>query len=102
MATKKGGGSTRNGRDTAIPKHRGIKRFGGELVKAGHIIVRQCGTKFHPGTFVGKGRDGTLYALIAGYVKFHLAGKQQKRCVSIVPYTDSIDATDTTTSGTKN
>jgi large subunit ribosomal protein L27 len=69
MAHKKGGGSSRNGRDSR-PKMRGVKRYDGELVQAGTIIVRQCGTKFHPGNNVGMGRDFTLYAEIDGYVKF--------------------------------
>lgn len=69
MATKKAGGSTRNGRDSK-PKYLGIKRFGGQLVKAGEIIIRQRGTKFHPGTNVGLGKDFTIFAKMAGFVKF--------------------------------
>jgi large subunit ribosomal protein L27 len=69
MAHKKGQGSTRNGRDSN-PQHRGVKRYGGESVTAGCIIVRQCGTKFHPGHNVGQGRDYTLYALKDGIVRF--------------------------------
>jgi large subunit ribosomal protein L27 len=70
MAHKKGGGSSRNGRDS--PGQRlGIKRFGGQLVKAGEILVRQRGTKFHPGLNVGKGKDDTLFATIEGTVVFH-------------------------------
>ena len=69
MSTKKGGGSTRNGRDTA-GKRLGIKRFGGESVRAGNIIARKRGTKFHPGENVGIGRDHTLFALIDGTVEF--------------------------------
>ena len=69
MATKKAGGSTRNGRDSN-PKMLGVKRFGGTLVKAGNILIRQRGTKFRAGEYVGMGRDHTLYALIAGLVKF--------------------------------
>lgn len=82
MAHKKAGGSTRNGRDSN-PKYLGIKRYGGQIVKAGEIILRQRGTKFHPGTHVGVGTDYTLYALRAGKVVFGYKGKQHKRCVSI-------------------
>ena len=69
MAHKKGQGASRNGRDSN-PQHRGIKRYGGELVTAGTIIVRQCGTKFKPGFNVGIGRDDTLFALTDGRVRF--------------------------------
>jgi len=69
MAHKKGGGSSRNGRDSH-GQRRGIKKFGGEFVTAGNIIVRQCGTKYHPGENVGLGRDYTIFALIDGKVKF--------------------------------
>ncbi|HCN19030.1 MAG: 50S ribosomal protein L27 [Planctomycetes bacterium RIFCSPHIGHO2_02_FULL_50_42] len=69
MAHKKGQGSTRNGRDSN-PKYRGVKRYGGEYVTAGSIIVRQCGTKFHPGQNVGRGRDDTLFAKTSGVVRF--------------------------------
>jgi large subunit ribosomal protein L27 len=69
MAHKKGQGSSRNGRDSN-PQYRGIKRYGGEAVKAGSILVRQCGTKFHPGLNVGRGRDDTLFAKAAGTVRF--------------------------------
>jgi large subunit ribosomal protein L27 len=69
MAHKKGQGSTRNGRDSN-PQHRGVKRFGGQRVTPGTILVRQCGTKFHAGTNVGCGRDSTLFALAVGRVKF--------------------------------
>ena len=82
MAQKKGGGSTRNGRDSN-PKMLGVKAFGGELVGAGAIIVRQRGTKFHPGMYVGLGRDHTLYALKSGKVKFEVKGPLRKRSVSI-------------------
>ncbi len=81
MATKKGGGSTRNGRDSN-PQYLGVKTYGGELVKAGSIIVRQRGTKFFPGFNVGLGRDHTLYARIAGVVKFE-GGARPK--VSVYP-----------------
>ena len=70
MAHKKGQGSSSNGRDSNAQR-RGVKAFGGELVKAGSIIVRQCGTKFHPGKHVGMGNDYTLFALKPGRVKFH-------------------------------
>lgn len=69
MAHKKGQGSTKNGRDS-ISKRLGVKEYGGETVKAGHIIVRQRGTKFHPGENVGRGKDDTLFAKSAGTVKF--------------------------------
>jgi len=69
MAHKKGGGSSRNGRDSQ-PKRLGVKRFAGEVVRAGTIIVRQRGTRIHPGSNVGLGRDHTLFALIDGVVKF--------------------------------
>lgn len=84
MAHKKAGGSTRNGR-TSRPKYLGIKRFGGQVVNAGEIIVRQRGTQFHPGRHVGIGKDHTLYALIAGKVVFGHKGAMNKRCVSIEP-----------------
>ena len=70
MAHKKGQGSTRNGRDSN-PQFRGVKRYGGEAVRAGTIIVRQCGTKFHAGRNVGQGSDYTLYSRIDGLVKFN-------------------------------
>ncbi|MCK5835383.1 MAG: 50S ribosomal protein L27 [Lentisphaeria bacterium] len=79
MAHKKGQGSTRNGRDSN-PKMRGVKKYGGEYVSAGSIIVRQCGNKFHPGKNVGQGRDFTLYALTDGVVEF----RKSQRKVSIV------------------
>lgn len=83
MAHKKGGGSTKNGRDS-ISKRLGVKKFGGEFVKAGNIIIRQRGTKVHPGKNVGIGRDHTLYALIDGKVKFeHINRLKQK--VSVYP-----------------
>ena len=69
MAHKKAGGSTRNGRDSN-PKYRGVKMYGGQVAKAGSIIVRQCGTKFHPGFNVGMGKDFTLFALVPGVVEF--------------------------------
>ena len=78
MAHKKGVGSSRNGRDSK-PKYLGIKRFSGQIVNAGTIIVRQRGTRVHPGTNVGRGRDDTLFALITGIVKFEPFGKNKKR-----------------------
>ena len=81
MAHKKGQGSSRNGRDSN-PQYLGVKRFGGEKVIAGNIIVRQRGTKFHPGANVKRGNDDTLFALIDGVVKFE--GAKTKR-VSVIP-----------------
>lgn len=78
MSHKKGQGSTRNGRDSNA-KRRGVKRFDGETVRAGNIIVRQCGTHFHPGANVGLGRDYTLFALKDGQVKFENFGRNRKR-----------------------
>jgi len=86
MAHKKAGGSTRNGRDSK-PKYLGVKRYGGQLVKAGEIIVRQRGTKYHAGMHVGLGRDHTLFALVAGRVKFGIKGPMSKQFVTIVPET---------------
>jgi large subunit ribosomal protein L27 len=82
MAQKKGGGSTRNGRDSK-PKMLGVKKFGGELVSGGAIIVRQRGTKFHPGTNVGIGTDHTLFALTEGHVSFATKGALNKHTVSV-------------------
>jgi large subunit ribosomal protein L27 len=76
MAHKKGGGSTKNGRDSN-PKYRGLKRAGGQTVRAGNILVRQVGTKFHPGKNVGMGRDYTLFALCDGVMCF--SGKKKKK-----------------------
>ncbi len=83
MAHKKGGGSSRNGRDSNSQR-RGVKRFSGEKVTAGSIIVRQRGTKFHPGNNVGLGSDYTIYAKMDGYVKFEHVTKQKKQ-VSVYP-----------------
>ena len=83
MAHKKGGGSSKNGRDS-LPKMRGVKKFGGEHIKAGGIIVRQVGTVIHGGTNVGVGRDHTLFALVEGVVKFERKGKTRRK-VSVVP-----------------
>ena len=85
MAHKKGASSTRNGRDSNAQRL-GVKRFGGQVVKAGEIIVRQRGTHFHPGDNVGRGGDDTLFALIAGAVKFGTV--RGRRAVSIVPGPD--------------
>ena len=82
MAHKKAGGSTKNGRDSN-PKMRGVKRFGGQIVKCGEILVRQVGTVFHPGRNVGLGRDFTLYALVPGRVLFEQYDRKRKQ-VSIV------------------
>ena len=84
MAQKKGGGSTRNGRDSK-PKMLGVKSYGGELISAGAIIVRQRGTKFHPGTNVGIGKDHTLFAKMTGAVQFTVKGAAKRKTVSIVP-----------------
>ena len=82
MAHKKAGGSTRNGRDSES-KRLGVKRFGGESVLAGNIIVRQRGTKFHAGNNVGIGKDHTLFALTEGKVKFEVKGPKNRKLVSI-------------------
>ncbi|MEP6690969.1 MAG: 50S ribosomal protein L27 [Gemmatimonadaceae bacterium] len=76
MAHKKGVGSTRNGRDSN-PQYRGVKKYGGESVRAGNIIIRQCGTVYHPGRNVGLGNDFTIYALIDGVVKFEHKSKKR-------------------------
>ena len=83
MAHKKAGGSTRNGRDSES-KRLGVKLFGGQSVSAGNIIVRQRGTKFHPGKNVGLGRDHTLFAKSAGRVKFEKKGIKNRQYVSVV------------------
>jgi len=82
MAQKKAGGSTRNGRDSN-PKYLGVKRFGGQNVSAGEILVRQRGTRFHAGPNVGVGRDHTLFALVTGLVKFQRKGLKNRQYVSI-------------------
>ena len=84
MAQKKGGGSTRNGRDSQ-PKMLGVKKFGGEAINAGSIIVRQRGTKFHPGANVGIGKDHTLFALVDGHVSFAIKGALNKQTVNVTP-----------------
>ncbi len=80
MAHKKGQGSSRNGRDSN-PQRRGVKRFGGQTVRAGNILVRQVGTKFHAGSNVGQGKDYTLFALIDGVVQFDRDGRR----INVVP-----------------
>jgi len=82
MAQKKGGGSTRNGRDSQ-PKMLGVKRYGGETVSAGSIIVRQRGTKFHAGENVGMGRDHTLFALVDGEVSYSVKGPRNRQTVTV-------------------
>ena len=84
MAHKKAAGSTRNGRDSES-KRLGVKRFGGEIVKAGNIIMRQRGTQVHPGVNVGCGKDYTLFATKDGQVKFETKGPKKRKFVSIVP-----------------
>ncbi len=87
MAHKKAGGSSRNGRESQS-KRLGVKRYGGQLVPAGNIIVRQRGTEYHPGENVGIGKDHTLFALVEGRVQFAIKGAQRRRTVSIVPATE--------------
>ncbi len=89
MAHKKGSGSTRNGRDSNA-KRLGVKRYGGELVTAGSILVRQRGTKIHPGNNVGIGGDDTLFALIDGLVKFERYGKTRKKVSVYAPSTATV------------
>jgi len=84
MAHKKGGGSSRNGRDSKS-KRLGVKAYGGEAITAGAIIVRQRGTKVHPGTNVGMGKDHTLFALVDGKVAFTVKGSEKRTIVSILP-----------------
>ncbi len=83
MAHKKAGGSTRNGRDS-VSKRLGVKRFGGQEVLAGNILVRQRGTRFHPGTNVGRGKDDTLFATANGTVLFEVKGPKNRKYISIV------------------
>jgi large subunit ribosomal protein L27 len=83
MAHKKGGGSSRNGRDSHS-KRLGVKKFGGEQVRSGNILIRQCGTKFKPGSGVGLGRDYTIFAVIDGFVQFETTRNGRKR-VSVYP-----------------
>ena len=88
MAHKKAGGSTRNGRDSEA-KRLGVKRFGGESVLAGSIIVRQRGTRFYPGNNVGMGKDYTIYAMVEGRVKFERKGRD-KRQISVYPVEEAM------------
>lgn len=90
MAHKKAGGSTRNGRDSN-PKYLGVKRFGGEFVRAGNILVRQRGTRFYPGRNVGMGRDFTLYALVDGRVVFERKDRQHLK-VYVYPAASAVGA----------
>jgi len=90
MAHKKGVGSSRNGRDSN-PQYRGVKKFGGEFVRAGGIIIRQCGTKVHPGLNVGLGRDYTIFALVDGTVKFSPKDKRRIK-VSVMPLPVEVEA----------
>ena len=84
MAHKKAGGSSRNGRDSQS-KRLGVKRYGGQIINAGSIIVRQRGTQFHAGDNVGMGRDHTLFAKITGTVEFAVKGAERRKTVNIVP-----------------
>lgn len=86
MATKKAGGSSKNGRDSEA-KRLGVKAFGSELIPAGSIIVRQRGTRFHAGTNVGMGKDHTLFAKVDGYVEFTIKGALNRKTVNVKPYT---------------
>jgi large subunit ribosomal protein L27 len=88
MAHKKGTGSTRNGRDSNA-KRLGVKRYGGQVVRAGNILIRQRGTKVHPGVNVGRGSDDTLFALMDGVVTFERLGKSRKK-VSIYPVAEAV------------
>lgn len=87
MAHKKAGGSSRNGRDS-IGKRLGVKAYGGQLINAGTIIVRQRGTQFHPGKHVGIGKDHTLFAKADGHVRFTVRGPLNRKTVDIVPVTE--------------
>jgi len=91
MAHKKAGGSTRNGRDSHS-KRLGVKKFGGEIVVPGNIIIRQRGTQFHPGVNVGMGKDHTLYALVEGKVKFAIKGDKLRQYVSVEPVGTTVAA----------
>jgi large subunit ribosomal protein L27 len=91
MAHKKAGGSSRNGRDSES-KRLGVKRYGGEFVPAGNILVRQRGTQFHPGPNVGVGKDYTLFAKIDGVVQFAVKGRLQRRTVSVLPVVETAAA----------
>ena len=84
MAQKKGGGSTRNGRDSK-PKMLGVKVYGGQEISAGGIIVRQRGTKFHPGVGTGLGKDHTIFATVDGTVSFDVKGEHNRKTISVTP-----------------
>ncbi|PSJ16825.1 50S ribosomal protein L27 [Nitrosomonas supralitoralis] len=84
MAHKKAGGSSRNGRDSHS-KRLGVKRYGGELISAGSIIIRQRGTQFHPGENVGMGKDHTLFAKVTGKVNFSIKGALKRKIASVIP-----------------
>ncbi len=88
MAHKKAGGSSRNGRDSA-GQRRGVKKYGGQAVRAGNIIVRQVGSTFHAGSNVGTGRDFTLFALVDGVVSFEFKGRERKKFVSVQPLVEA-------------
>lgn len=90
MAHKKAGGSTRNGRDSN-PQYLGVKRYGGQVVKAGNILMRQRGNTFHAGTHVGCGNDYTLFALKDGVVRFEKKGPKQRQFISIVPAEEKVE-----------
>lgn len=87
MAHKKAGGSSRNGRDSN-PNYLGVKRYGGELVQAGSIIVRQRGSSFHPGQGAGMGRDYTIYATVTGHIYFKQQGRLNKKTVCVAPLSE--------------
>lgn len=91
MAHKKGQGSIKNGRDSNSQK-RGVKKFGGEVVRAGNILVRQVGSSFHAGTNVGTGKDYTLFALVDGKVRFYKRGHERTAYVAVDPLADTGDA----------
>ena len=93
MAHKKAGGSSRNGRDSQ-GQRRGVKKFGGELVKAGNILVRQVGSTFHAGANVGTGKDFTLFSLVEGHVKFIQkgSGKHKRKYISVLPSEAAVSA----------
>ena len=91
MAHKKAGGSTRNGRDSN-PKYLGVKRYGGQYVNAGEILVRQRGTRFHAGEGVGCGRDHTLYALVSGVVSFAVKGLKNRKYISVAAIVETEEA----------
>ncbi|MCD6026251.1 MAG: rpmA [Solimicrobium sp.] len=89
MAHKKGGGTTRNGRDSES-KRLGVKVYGGQVINAGGIIIRQRGTRVHPGANVGMGKDHTLFALIQGKVQFVIKGARQNQYVTVIPATPAV------------